>query len=154
MGFTIDTGRLRAMLKRSDRFSGYYNRAMETMPPGEKRDHQNQFLRKIVKYAHRLSPGIREKFRTAGIAPEDIQTIKDLEKVPITEKASLISLQEKDPPFGGLLTTPHNRLRGGGKRPFTRRDSEKAISSKSPSHITSPQGVGCWRNPSTPLVAP
>jgi phenylacetate-CoA ligase len=111
MGFTIDTGRLRAMLKRSDRFSGYYNRAMETMPPGEKRDHQNQFLRKIVKYAHRLSPGIREKFRTAGIAPEDIQTIKDLEKVPITEKASLISLQEKDPPFGGLLTTPHNRLR-------------------------------------------
>jgi len=111
MWLNTDTGRLRAMLKRSDRFSGYYNRSMETMPPGEKRDYQNQFLRKIVKYVHRHSPGIREKFRTAGITPEDIQTIRDLEEVPITEKTSLISLQEKDPPFGGLLTAPHNRLK-------------------------------------------
>jgi phenylacetate-CoA ligase len=101
-------GKLR---KKSDRFSGYYNRAMETMSPREREHYQNHFLRQIIQYAHRRSPGIREKFQAAGIASEDIRTVRDLEKVPITEKASLISLQKKDPPFGGLLTTPHNRLR-------------------------------------------
>jgi len=97
--------------KKVDRFSGYFNRAVETMSPRERKDYQNHSLRQIIQYAHRRSPGIRENFRSAGIVPEDIRTVKDLEKVPVTEKASLISLQREDPPFGGLLATPHNRLR-------------------------------------------
>jgi phenylacetate-CoA ligase len=97
--------------KKLDRFSGYFNPAVETMSPQERRDYQNHSLRQVIQYAHRRSPGIREKFRSAGIVPEDIRTVKDLEKVPITEKASLISLQEKDPPFGGFLNIPLNRLR-------------------------------------------
>jgi phenylacetate-CoA ligase len=97
--------------KKVDRFSGYFNRTMETMSSGEREDYQNHFLRKTIQYAHERSPGIREKFRAAGTTPEDIRTIRDLEKVPVTEKTSLISLQNKDSPFGGLLTTPHNRLR-------------------------------------------
>jgi len=111
MGLDIETGVETEMRKKPDRCSGYFNRAMETMPPGEREDYQNHFLRKIIQYVHGHSPGIREKFRAAGITPEDIRTIRDLEKLPITEKASLISLQKKDPPFGGLLTTAHNRLR-------------------------------------------
>jgi len=97
--------------KKVDRFSGYFNRAVETMSPRERKDYQNHSLRQIIQYAHQHSPGIRDKFRSAGIVPEDIRTVKDLEKVPITEKASLISLQEKDPPFGGFLSIRHNRLR-------------------------------------------
>jgi phenylacetate-CoA ligase len=99
------------MRKESDRFSGYFNQAMETISPGEREDYQNHLLRTIIEYAHRHSPRVREIFRGAGIAPKDIRTIRDVEKVPITEKTSLISLQKKEPPFGGLLTTPHNRLR-------------------------------------------
>ncbi len=97
--------------KKPDRFSGYFNRGMETMSPRERKDYHDHFLRQVIQYAHRNSPGIREIFRSAGIVPEDIRTVKDLEKVPITEKASLISLQEKDPPFGGFLSIRHNRLR-------------------------------------------
>jgi len=99
------------MRKKRDRFSGYFNRTTETMPPEEREDYQNHLLQEIVQYAHKHSPGIRERFRAAGITPEDIPTIGDLGKLPITEKSSLISLQKKEPPFGGLLTTPHNRLR-------------------------------------------
>jgi phenylacetate-CoA ligase len=84
---------------------------METMPPGEREGYQNHLLQEIIQYSHRHSPGVRETFRAAGIAPEDIQTAKDLETVPITEKTSLISLQAKTPPFGGLLTSPYNRLK-------------------------------------------
>jgi phenylacetate-CoA ligase len=81
------------------------------MPPGEREDYQNHLLREIIQYSHRHSPGVRETLRAAGIVPEDIQTAKDLETVPITEKTSLISLQAKTPPFGGLLTSPYNRLK-------------------------------------------
>ena len=99
------------MAKKVDRSSGYFNQAVETMSPGERKEYQNRLLRKTIQYAHRRSSGIREKFRSAGIVPEDIRTIRDLEVIPVTEKASLISLQEKDPPFGGFLNIPHNRLR-------------------------------------------
>ena len=99
------------MRKKPDRFSGYFNQAMETMPPGEREDYHNDLLRGFIQYAHRHSPRVREIFRAAAIIPEDIRRVRDLEKIPITEKASLISLQKKEPPFGGLLTTPHNRLR-------------------------------------------
>jgi len=99
------------MRKKPDRFSGYFNRAMETMPPGEREDYHNDLLRGFIQYAHGHSPRVREIFRAAAIIPEDIRRVRDLEKIPITEKASLISLQKKEPPFGGLLTTPHNRLR-------------------------------------------
>ena len=84
---------------------------METIHPGEREEYHDHLLREIVRYAHRHSPRVRETFRAAAITPEDIQQVRDLGKVPITEKASLISLQKKDPPFGGLLTTPHNRLK-------------------------------------------
>lgn len=97
--------------KKPDRFSGYFDQAMETMPPGERDEYQNHLLREIVRYAYRHSPRVGKTFRAAAITPEDIQSVRDLEKVPITEKASLISLQKIDPPFGGLLTTPYNRLK-------------------------------------------
>jgi phenylacetate-CoA ligase len=107
----LDRGGVREMRKKPNRLSGYFNQAMERMPPGEREDYHNHLLRKIIRYAHRHSPRVREIFRAAAITPEDIQSVRDLEKVPITEKASLISLQKKDPPFGGLLATPHNRLK-------------------------------------------
>jgi phenylacetate-CoA ligase len=84
---------------------------METMSPGEREEYHNHLLREIITYAYRHSPRVRETFRASAITPEDIQSVRHLEKVPITEKASLISLQKKDPPFGGLLTTPYNRLK-------------------------------------------
>ncbi len=99
------------MRKRPNRFSGYLNQSMETMSPGEREEYHNHLLREITTYAYRHSPRVRETFRAAAITPEDIQSVRHLEKVPITEKANLISLQKKDPPFGGLLTIPHNRLK-------------------------------------------
>jgi phenylacetate-CoA ligase len=107
----IDTGWDREMRKKPNRFSGYFNRVMETMPPGERADYQNHLLREIIEYAYGHSTKVRETFQSAGIAPEDIRSLRDLEKLPVIEKTSLISLQRKDPPFGGLLTIPQNRLR-------------------------------------------
>ena len=43
---------------------------------------------------------------SVGLKPKDIQTLKDLEKLPITKKADLVELQKKNPPFGGFEAVP------------------------------------------------
>jgi len=94
-----------------DRTSGYFREDLETMPWAQKKAYLDEKLREIVRYAHKNARAFKEKLDAAGLKPKKIETTEDLEKIPITEKASLISLQKKEPPFGGLLTTPHNRLR-------------------------------------------
>ena len=48
---------------------------------------------------------------SVGLKPKDIQTIKDLEKIPITKKTELVELQKKNPPFGGFEGVPVTELR-------------------------------------------
>jgi hypothetical protein len=46
-----------------------------------------------------------------GLKPKGTQTIKDLEKAPITKKAHLMELQKKNPSFGGFEGVPLRKLR-------------------------------------------
>jgi phenylacetate-CoA ligase len=46
----------------------------------------------------------------AGLKPADIQTIKDLQKLPILRKDSLIQLQRENLPFGGYLAVPLSKV--------------------------------------------
>jgi phenylacetate-CoA ligase len=48
---------------------------------------------------------------SVGLKPKDIQTTKDLEKIPITKKAELVELQKKNPPFGGFEGVPIQEMR-------------------------------------------
>ena len=48
----------------------------------------------------------RQDWILSGLKPKDIQTLKDLEKLPITKKTDLIDLQKKNPPFGGFEASP------------------------------------------------
>ena len=45
------------------------------------------------------SPMYREKFRDQGVNPEDIKDLKDLRKLPLTEKEELRQAQECDAPY-------------------------------------------------------
>jgi len=55
------------------------------------RQHQERELRKIIKYSYENVPFYHRKFKEAGIKPNDIKTIEDLNKIPITEKSELRS---------------------------------------------------------------
>ena len=48
---------------------------------------------------------------SVGAEPGDIATARDLEKLPLTEKADLVQLQAQDPPFGGFVTQEPASLR-------------------------------------------
>ena len=79
---------------------------LEIMPPETRKEYLNQRLRQTVRHAYRNAPATKEIFDKAGVSPADIQTVKDLEKLPITRKTDLIELQKANPPFGGFLTIP------------------------------------------------
>lgn len=60
-------------------------------------------LDQYINYAYQSSPAIKNIFDEAGLKPGDIQSIADLEKVPVTSKDKMVELQNSNPPFGGFL---------------------------------------------------
>lgn len=67
---------------------------------------KNQHLTEQLRYAYANAPAVKRLFDTAGLSPDDIQTIDDLKHIPVTTKDDLIRLQQDDPPFGGWLAVP------------------------------------------------
>lgn len=64
----------------------------------------------IVFHAYRYAPAFKAKLDRAGVKPSEIKTVKDLDKIPITSQSEMISLQKENPPFGGFLTVPIEKL--------------------------------------------
>ena len=60
-------------------------------------------VKEAVAHAYNNSPAFRKRMNRAGLSPADINGIDDLSKIPVLKKDTLISLQAKKPPFGGLL---------------------------------------------------
>jgi phenylacetate-CoA ligase len=76
-----------------------------------KRTSIDRELARFVKYAYAHAPAVKQIFDAAGIKPADIVTTADLERVPVTPKDNLITLQRAAPPFGGFLATGSKRLK-------------------------------------------
>lgn len=98
------------MIDKKDRYSGFFSK-LETMTASERRQFQNRKLKQIISYAYEKAPAIKKKLDKAKVKPGAIKTVNDLEKLPITEKADLVALQKKNPPFGGLNGVPPEKLR-------------------------------------------
>jgi phenylacetate-CoA ligase len=94
-----------------DRTTAFFKKNLETMSPGKRLEYLNQKLRGIVRYAYKNSVAFKNKMDSVGLKSNDIQTIKDLGKIPMTEKADLMELQKKNPPFGGFEGVALQKLR-------------------------------------------
>ena len=68
-------------------------------------------LSEILRYGYRHSKSIRSRLDAAGLTPRDVKDLKDLEKLPITKKADLITAQKEAPPLGGFEVIPRGGLR-------------------------------------------
>ena len=94
-----------------DRTRGFYKKNLETVSHKKRIEYLNRRLRGIIQYAYKNSTAVRNKLDSVGLKPKDIQTTKDLEKIPITKKAELVELQKKNPPFGGFEGVPISEMR-------------------------------------------
>jgi phenylacetate-CoA ligase len=68
------------------------------LPEEELREIQRQKLKKLLAHAYQNVPYYRNLFDEAGIRPEDIQEIEDLQKLPVTTKETL-----KETPIDQLI---------------------------------------------------
>jgi phenylacetate-CoA ligase len=71
----------------------------------------DHLLRETIASAYENSPEVHARFESAGLAAGDIQTVADLQRVPVLEKDDVIGMQQANPPFGGLLAVPMSEIR-------------------------------------------
>ena len=85
----------------------YWNPLLETLPREKLRALQIKKFRRIVQWAYGHSAFHRSLYKSAGVTPEDIRCIEDVEHVPKVEKAMLRDMQSKAPfPYGNALCVP------------------------------------------------
>lgn len=66
-----------------------WNERIETMSRKDMRNLQGERLRQTVELVYHNTPFYRKKMQDIGIAPDDIQTIDDIVKLPFTTKQDL-----------------------------------------------------------------
>jgi phenylacetate-CoA ligase len=79
----------------------YWQPKLELMDRTELEELQLRRLKSVVEKVYKNVPFYHNKFKEAGITPEDIQSLKDLSKLPTTRKANL----RENYPFG-LFAVP------------------------------------------------
>ncbi|MEJ2272659.1 MAG: phenylacetate--CoA ligase [Candidatus Bathyarchaeota archaeon] len=79
----------------------YWNQKIETAQRIELNKIQLKLLKNLVKYCYENSTFYRAKFKNAGLAPDDIKTLDDIQKIPFTSKNDL----RENYPFG-MVTVP------------------------------------------------
>jgi phenylacetate-CoA ligase len=94
-----------------NRAHGYFQREKETMSRRKREAYLKERLSEILRYGYRYSKAIQVRLDAAGIKPEKIKSLKDLEKLPITKKADLVNSQKQTPPFGGFEIVPKKGIR-------------------------------------------
>ncbi len=88
----------------------YWNPIIETLPRERLVEIELKRFRELLRWAKERTPFYRKKLH--GIEPEDIRTLQDVERVPMTEKDELrAAQQEKEIPlYGDLLAVPTDNL--------------------------------------------
>src|SRR3990170_4164129 len=80
----------------------YWNPYLETLPREELSRIELSYFRNILSYAKEHSVLYREKLH--HIRSDDIRTLDDVKKIPLTDKDEMRKYQEMEPfPYGGLL---------------------------------------------------
>ncbi len=82
-----------------------WNQEIETMPRAELQRIQGERLRKTVERVYNNIPFYRRKFDEAGVKPEDIKCVQDVQKLPFTTKQDL----RDNYPFG-LFAVPQDEV--------------------------------------------
>jgi len=74
----------------------YWQPKLELMERVELEELQLQRLKSVARKVYDNVPFYHNKFKEAGVAPEDIQSLKDLTRLPTTRKQNL----RENYPFG------------------------------------------------------
>ena len=83
-----------------------HDNSLERLPTPEREEKMTLKLQQLIKYAYENAPGFKARMDKAGVLPSAINTIAELQKIPVLRKDDLIQMQKENPPFGGYLAVP------------------------------------------------
>jgi phenylacetate-CoA ligase len=85
----------------------FWNPVLETLPPEKIKQLQLNKFKKIFQWTYEHSKFHRQLYDHAGIKPDDIQSLDDIQRVPKVEKSMMQNIQRKAPfPYGEALCVP------------------------------------------------
>ena len=84
----------------------YYDPEIECMPRPELEAMQLERLQEMVRYAYDNTVYYKRSFDVAGVKPEDIKTLKDLEKFPFIDMKTERETQHVGSFFGEMCSVP------------------------------------------------
>lgn len=90
---------------------------MEMRTPLKRQRYLERKLRRMVRLAYEKAPAVKQIFDRAGVAPTQVRTIRDLERLPVLPRADLPKWQQQNPPFGGFATIPASEMGWIGVHP-------------------------------------
>lgn len=79
---------------------------LETMSAAAREKYLDQKLTEHISHVYQHSPAVKKLFRQAGLSPEQVHTVKDLAKLPVTRKTDLLEMQKANLPYGGVVAAP------------------------------------------------
>ncbi|MDR2671372.1 MAG: phenylacetate--CoA ligase [Oscillospiraceae bacterium] len=88
----------------------YWNEAIETLPRAELEALQLQSLREELRFAYENAPYYKRSFDEAGVSPEDLKTLQDIQKFPFIDKKTQRDTQGVGSFLGELCAVPEERV--------------------------------------------
>lgn len=88
----------------------YYEPEIECMPRTELERLQLGRLKDMVSYAYENTAWYRRSFDAAGVKPEDIKTLEDLERFPFVDKGTERATQHVGTFFGEMCSVPEEEV--------------------------------------------
>lgn len=81
---------------------GMYLDGLETESRDQRERRLAERLRLMVGLGYEKSRFVRQTFDSLGVRPEDIRSLKDLERLPVINRERIVEMEAKEPPYGGL----------------------------------------------------
>lgn len=90
--------------------SPYWNKKVETMPWDDVVKLNEKLLRAQIRYVWERSPFYYRKLKEVRLTPDDVKTLKDLQRIPFTTKDELRKSLDEDPPYGLHVCAPKEKI--------------------------------------------
>ena len=88
----------------------YWDQSIETISREDLEVYQLERLKEQVKSAYENSPYYRKSFEAAGVKPENIKSLEDVQKLPLLTKHIIRERQDASPILGDLVTVPEEKV--------------------------------------------
>ena len=96
---------------REERNQGFYDERAERMGRADRAAFKEKEALRVLRYAYENAPGYRKFLDERGAHPEAVRKIGDFSDIPVLKKNRMPELHRDNPPFGGFLAVPVEKLK-------------------------------------------